>query len=977
MSTVACINAFLARGQSPSPGARNCADFNLQHIDACLPITALKALEVRNAKFILQGQGLYCRLIDEDSGKLLAELKAFKRNNIHGFLILNQTTQHAEREHVQLVAWGGQSVRVIDMFHDNSLRTGTQEATLSAASAEFLAPDWILAGCASSINDEEQCAYLVTAHNALVGLHLVDGDSSNYGKTIHLQQLATGVKSILYSAHTIQISSSHILIAAGTVFGEIIVWSCFIDKPENLSCHGVSSIHHFFTGHEGSIFGVEMSPPIPCLNGNQTGWLLASCSDDRTIRIWDISGCEHKSAQDPSAYSTDGFELRSTGFGAVREIGSESCVAKAFGHVARIWGVHFMSPTAADQGKIRLVSRGEDAHCLVWDLTWGQSPTPEFQLCEVSSFHYHAGKHIFSLSMRSIDSGTIVYSGGADGAIKTFKIDENEIANDRGAATASHSAGNTKAKKEASLKAFDFVSSDCFIGTSVNGEVQLGWVGSQNLAELGMQPHISKEILCVEDDLRGYSVISSLPERGLALLGNVRGLIRLYNHENKSLVNISQTDQRPLKIFTLDSYGPSDRLSFVTSYINVDRVNLFTVTMREGSEPHIQNTPLCLLYPSEVQCASLICGGRYIALGFKNGSLAVYRVPHPGDSFGEPVQPLTSVRLIHGSDGTRYITPFSSQTREPGALVEYVLTCGRDGNYCVHEVVTSASDDSFHLQTVHRSSPAVSQSIEGVYFDKTSDDLMLYGFHGMDFVLWNESTQSEITRFFCGGARRLWAFYPNPERAGDGLFIWHQNGFNCRKIHVDSSRPLRSGGHGREIKSMEVFNATNNEGDTLFATGAEDTTVRLFAPIQPHTEHLWGTLKCLRVLKKHRAGLQQVGWSKNGDYLFTSAGYEEFFAWRIRWIPRFGIATLLVGVSPKEDPDSECRVTSFDTLEVGDGGDQHSFLIVLTFPNSVIKVSSPYPCFLELLILIRENRFSITHRLLIMDALLYWQKGHT
>ena len=894
-------------------------------------------------------------MIDENSGKLLAELKAFKRNNIHGFLILSQTTQHAEREHVQLVAWGGQSVRVIDLFHGSNPTTGTLEVSLSAASAEFLAPDWILAGCVSSVNDQDQCAYLVTAHNALVSLHLVDGDSSSsYGKTIHLQQLVTGVKSILYSAHTIQISSSHILIAAGTVFGEIIVWSCFLDKPGNFSSNAVSSIHHFFTGHEGSIFGVEMSPPIPCLNGNQTGRLLTSCSDDRTIRIWDISGCEHKSAQDPSAYSTDGFELRSTGFGAVRELGSESCVAKAFGHVARIWGVHFMSPTAAHQGKIRLVSRGEDAHCLVWDLTWEQSSTPVFHLREVSSFHYHAGKHIFSLSIRSIDNGVIVYSGGADGAIKTFKVDENEIANDRSAATASHSAGNTKTKKEVSLKAFNFVSSDCFMGTSVNGEVQLGWVGSDNLAELGMQPHISKEILCVEDDLRGYSVISSLPQRGLALLGNVRGLLRLYDHKNKSLANIAQTDQRPLKIFALDSYGPSDRLSFVTSYVSVDRVNLFTVTIREGSEPHVQNTPLNLLYPSEVQCASLICGGRYIALGFKNGSLAVYRVPNPGDSSGEPVQPLASVRLIHGSDGTRYITPFSLQTRESGSFVEYVLTCGRDGNYCVHEVVTNASDDSFRLQTVHRSSPAVSQSIEGVYFDKSSDDLMLYGFHGMDFVLWNESTQSEITRFFCGGARRLWAFHPNPEQAGDGLFIWHQNGFNCRKIHVDSSRPLRAGGHGREIKSMEVFNATNNEGNTLFATGAEDTTVRLFAPIQPHTEHLWGTLKCLRVLKKHRAGLQQVGWSRDGRYLFTSAGYEEFFVWRIRWIPRFGIATLLVGVSPKEDPDSECRVTSFDTLEVGEDGDQHGFLIVLTFPNSVIKVSSLYSHFLEFPILTRE-----------------------
>lgn len=142
---------------------------------------------------------------------------------------------------------------------------------------------------------------------------------------------------------------------------------------------------------------------------------------------------------------------------------------------------------------------------------------------------------------------------------------------------------------------------------------------------------------------------------------------------------------------------------------------------------------------------------------------------------------------------------------------------------------------------------------------------------------------------------------------------------------------------------MEAFNAIDSgyEGKkTIFATGAEDTTVRVFAPIQPRTEDLWGAFKGLRVLKKHRTGLQQVGWSKSGDYLFTSAGYEEFFAWRIRWVPRFGVATLLTGVTPKEDPDSECRVTSFDTLEVQEQGDCYGFLIVLTFPNSVIKVSS-------------------------------------
>lgn len=931
---------------------------------------------MKNARFVLQGQGLFCRLIDDDMGKLLAELKTFKRNNIHGFAILNQTAQD-DREYVQLIAWGGQSVRVIDLLHGRNPVTGQSETLLSAASAEFLAPDWILAGCAAGFENEEHCAYLVTAHNALISLHVVDG-SSKYGKAIHLQQLATGVKSILYSAHTVRISSSHVLIAAGTVFGEIIVWSCFIDNPENLSSNAISSIHHFFTGHEGSIFGVEISPAIPNLNGSKPGRLLTSCSDDRTVRIWDVSDCERTSPQDPSAYSTDGFELRSTGFGAVRELGSETCVTRAFGHIARIWGVHFL-PAGVEQGKLRLVSRGEDAQCLLWELTWNQSSseTPEFHLCTTSSFHYHTGKHIFSLTTRSISGGIVIYTGGNDGAIKTFKLDENVER------AMNVSPQDKKAKKEVPLKTFDFVSADCFIGTSVSGEIQLGWIGPQNLPELGMQPQVAKESLCVEEDLRGYSAISSLPQKGLALLGNSRGMIRLYDHRSKSLVQVAQADQRPLGLFALDpdqnlASGLSDMLTFVTSYATLDRANLFIVTMREISEP--QDIPLCILYPSEVQCASLFCGGRYLGLGFKNGALAVYRVPTSGDDFGELLQPVTSLGLIHDDDGINHMIPFSSQVREDGLFIEYLLTCGRDGNYCVHKVNTSFSGDTFYLETVHRSSPAANQNIEGVYFDKTTDDLMLYGFRGMDFVLWNETTQSEVGKFICGGARRQWAFQPSTEKAGDGLFIWHQSGFNCRRIHAENSRPLRAGGHGREIKSMEVFNASSNQGKAIFATGAEDTTVRVFALIQPpRAENLWGAFKSLRVLSKHRTGLQQVGWSKNGHYLFTSGGYEECFAWRIRWIPRFGVATLLKGVTPKENPDSECRVTSFDTLEVEERGDQYGYLIVLTFSNSVIKVSSLHIC--KVLQgeddANRMDRFSIIHHSSTTAASPYSQKGHT
>ncbi|KAB8229360.1 tRNA (34-2'-O)-methyltransferase regulator RTT10 [Aspergillus alliaceus] len=912
---------------------------SLEHIDVCLPVTALEAFNLGDARLILQGQGPYSRLIDDESGKILAELKTFKRNNIHGFIVLSQE-QNAAKTYAQLLAWGGESLRVIDFYLGQNGATESSDTSLLPASAEYLAPDWILAGCAPySINGADR-AYMVTAHNSLLGLYVVDGGSSIYAKSIHLRQLVAGVKSILYSADTISFSATHVLIAAGTVFGEVIVWSCFLDENVHLNPTAVGSIHHFFTGHEGSVFGVRISPAIASLPGRSSGRLLASCSDDRTVRIWDISDCEHASPQDPSAYLTDGFELRSTGFGGVTTgegLSVESCIASAFGHKARIWSVHFMPTKARDQSKLSLLSRGEDATCIVWNLSWEPSllPRSKFSLGQISSWHNHAGKHIWSLCMRSAPDNTTVYTGGADGAVKSFKVEVDEegavvLPNRNNSITASAGPGIFQSRVDKSVRAFAFVTPDHFLTTTTRGEVQICWVGS----EASTEQIILKETLFVEEDLSSYCAIASLPQRGIVVLGNAQGLIRLYNHNTKSLVRIVESGPRPLVLYALDYThgitGSPEALFFITSHQQQDHLNLFVVSLSEGMVSRIDSITLALPYSFGVTCASLVCGNQYVALGNTHGSLVLYRV-----ASREPIQQPFWNCKVHSREGISHISSFSSLYGEIGTSYNYFLTCGRSGVYCIHEVGAGGdSRNSSTVRTIHRSSTTRTIEIEGAYIDRRSKDLMLYGFHGKEFVLWNETTQSEVVRRLCGGAHRRWAFQPNSETSGAGLFIWIQKNLNVLQTQGDAVRTLRAGGHGREIKAMDV---TQTAGRSLFATGAEDTLLRISTPARPNEENKWGAFKCLRVLKKHQVGLQQVRWSKNGNYLFTSGGSEEFIVWQIRSIPLFGLATNAVA-SAREDPYSDLRVTSFDVLEVDENKSDGSFLFCLVYSNSTLKI---------------------------------------
>ena len=75
------------------------------------------------------------------------------------------------------------------------------------------------------------------------------------------------------------------------------------------------------------------------------------------------------------------------------------------------------------------MSRGEDSTCIMWDLSWESTPTgtTQYKLSQTSSLHPHYGKHIWSLNLCRLGSETIVYTGGADGALKSFPLKKMTI----------------------------------------------------------------------------------------------------------------------------------------------------------------------------------------------------------------------------------------------------------------------------------------------------------------------------------------------------------------------------------------------------------------------------------------------------------------------------------------------------------------------------------------------------------------------
>ncbi|KAL9628393.1 MAG: hypothetical protein Q9164_007293, partial [Protoblastenia rupestris] len=369
------------------------------------PVTALTFLQL-DRLCLLVGEGQHLKIFDREIGELLLVQAIFASQAVHG--IVNGQSGNPTRSAATVLVWGGRSVRVLRIStgdisgHDGLVR-------VKSVTNEIQANDWFLdAHFRPSPFLEDECsvpeeAVLVTARNDLYILNLSKDTSYGDRQGQYLQHLQSGPNSILYSAHLTWNGDGRVLVASGTVTGEILVWSvlCVSGLQGSTPCQ----VHCNLQGHEGSVFGVRISEQARW-SGSYTSRMLTSCSDDRTIRLWDISDVDQPES------------LRYSG----------ACLAKVMGHASRIWSVRFL---ASDPSNLCILSFGEDGTAQVWRVEMFRQNGAAVksndellpQMAQETTFAFHSGKNLWAAAVSIEENGSLlVATGGADGRVVSYSI---------------------------------------------------------------------------------------------------------------------------------------------------------------------------------------------------------------------------------------------------------------------------------------------------------------------------------------------------------------------------------------------------------------------------------------------------------------------------------------------------------------------------------------------------------------------------
>lgn len=853
----------------------------MQHAHHRVPVTALAFL---NQDVLLSGEGSLLKAYDTEQRTLLTAIEVFPNQAVHGIIVENKS----------IVTWGGQFICQLAVRYD------PKDSLILDAGPVFEAEDWILDASFSPFSSEgSRRVALLTAHNAL-SLTVLSNSLH-----IRLEPRIPGSNCILYAAHVTWLSASTCLIASGTAFGDVIVWSCSVEQREGglASAH---QVHYNFSAHEGSVFGVSLSSPsiAGALGGRKH--VLASCSDDRTIRLWDVSDLD-------LVYATP-EEQRQTGFGPQLESDSlaPACLGKAMGHISRIWRLCFIQGQPregnAASEPVRVISFGEDACCITWEVELSGHDCPTtYTMKQMEVQKAHTGKNIWSIATERSHQ---IATGAADGSVALRTLEDLE-----GHGQPTEIIQNAEDKSPAdSFRTYAFTCPSTLVATTNFGSLMLLSLDANGSVS-------SKQVASPIKGLHGYSIMASVPT--IAFSAGSQGCVYAYMHESDKVEKVIETGHKVAGLFSQSpqssgtTFGSLHLLITNVSSLSASLCKITPASTLSTSGDNIQVETCTLTLPPGFVVTSfahaLHAGQKLVALGSRSGAIAVYSVPDLCEAS------LTHAILhsaIHGKEAVTSLLFLRNDETSPGSIL--LLSTGRDGTYAGHRLELVSG--YLQMKTIHQLSLPFGPNVEGVGYS-LEGSIWIWGFRSKQFVVWNVDTQQEVMKVECGGANRNWAFQLGEN---GGTFVWTKASKVYHQSHTRLPfQSINAGGHGREIKSLAIAPTEMQ----LIATGAEDTDIKL-------STYKEGLIRCLHTLQRHNTGIQHLQWSTDGRFLFSSGGFEEFYIWKINYdMPSLRIGVLCESAHPNSGT-SDLRIMHFDMQCIGD----QNFDIAMVYSDSSVRM---------------------------------------
>ncbi|CAO3623930.1 unnamed protein product [Cunninghamella blakesleeana] len=872
-----------------------------------------------NKSTILVGHGPFLKIYNVINGKLLCSQEVLPNNCIHRIVLEPVINNSENTELRRIIVYGSKYVTLLE------IKVNAETASINTL--KYFGPfcDWIM-DIAWLKSDENMINYdqlaIAYAHNfvqvyniatLLPSSPLTSIESFNMENQL-IYQIQCQIRCILYSARFFGTHLSNLVLASGTVFNQVHLWK-INDKNEE----GDGIVLREFIGHEGVIFGVRFSPD---------GSMLASVSDDRTIRIWSLTNPN----QPP-------------------------CIN--FGHTARVWDCDFVDEY--------IVSISEDATCRVWknglitttnsgnDDNKSNTNNNDSTMDCLACWEGHTGKNIWSLGIST--DHKIVATGGQDSGVRLWSltsIKENNIDSEDDLLC----MRLPEEHRGDMVRNFVLVDNHTIMTSTDQGHL--------------IKFNVSKESSSWNDeyhhnDLRGYSILKQSKCGRIIIAGSISGSLLFYSSRNEfQPFKIDVHNQKIFEIFIFGSQDPA--IFYILSNGHKGDTYLHQIKILETKEV-IFKTLYSLELPEEritLLSASLVETNGILICGSRESTLLIYQLPDFPNIQNEKIKVYPSIQLqkSHGKQCVSGITIKQNslinnqdnknnknnnndnddamdednvnesddgddddhKKKERLSALDHFITfwtTGRDGCYVeyrlkitglpiyptsIHETKTGVASHGdtliqrkdMVLEIVYRNKVTKGWLEGAIYIDNT---LLLLGFYKKAFFVYNETKHFEMISVACGGAHRRWHFNTMDAKLNhatfvfirkEGLYAYIRDGTNTTNGFEDST--LQSNYHGREVRTIKYLDCTNDNQSSsnrpiLFATSGEDTILRIHQ-YSPDQDSKYITHSTIR---KHTSVIKSIEWSYGNDILlFTAGGNEEFSCWKLETSPNKDVGPIVV-----------------------------------------------------------------------------------